>query len=136
MATQYPQYPNGHPAVYGPPRSTHDPYNNSRMGQTPSMPQGPSGQYRVDAYGRPLVQRGNSRINLTPSGQAQYPPDRSDQAYPVSRGPSNQYSQSVSGEPDSRMSTPRTMAREYPSQSMGRDDGFPNPRCLPGSPKE
>jgi hypothetical protein len=136
MATQYPQYPQDRPAIYGPQRSMQGPYNNPQMGQTPSMPQGTPRQYRVDAYGRPLVQHDSSRSDPTPTGQAQYSSDRSGQAYPVSRGPSNQYSQSFSGEPDSMMSMPRTMARGNPSQLLGRNDGFSNPQRSPESPKE
>jgi hypothetical protein len=136
MPSRYPQYPNGYPATYGSQRSTHDPYSNPQMGQTPSIPQGPPGQYRVDTYGRPLVQRGNSGSDSTPTRQAQYSSDRSGQSYPVSRGPANQYSQDSSGEPDSMMYVPRSMARGYPSPSMSRDGGFSNPSRSPESPKE
>jgi hypothetical protein len=136
MATQYPQYPQGHPATYAPQRSIHGPYSNPQMGSTPSMPQRTSGQYRVDIYGRPLVQHGNGRSDSTPTGQAQYFPYRSGQAYPLSRGPSNQYSQSSNGEPDSMMYAPRNVARGYPSQPNGRDDGFPTAQRSPESPKE
>lgn len=128
MAYQYPQYPQ----TYGPQRSPQSPYYSPQMAQLPSMPHGTPYQHTVDAYGRPLVQQSISPIG----GPAQQPLDRSGQLYPINRGPSNQYGQSPSSEPESPMYMSRNMARGYSSQSTGTDGSLTSPQRQRQGPKE
>lgn len=117
MASQYPQYPRGHPTGYGPQRSSDAPYNSPPMGQLPVSPYGVTSQTRVDAYGRPIAQQGITS-----------------QSYPVTRGQSNQYI----GNPslDDPVYTSQGMARGYSSQSTSTSGSVPSPQSSTAGPKE
>jgi hypothetical protein len=117
MASQYPQYPHGHPTAYGPQRSSNGPYNGPPIVQVSYAPWGTSPQYRVDAHGRPVAQHAISS-----------------QSYPINRGQSNQYHGDTSI--DSPLHTSPNMTRVNSSQSTGTSGSYPSPQSFTSEPKE
>jgi hypothetical protein len=117
MASQYPQYPRGHPTGYGPRRSSNAQYNSPPMGQMPLAPYGTPAQTRVDAHGRPIAQQG---IN--------------NQSYPVTRGQSNHYITTPSL--NSPVYSPQEMTRDRSSQSTSTSGSVPSPQSTTAGPKE